>query len=58
VELSVQGVTDGQRMNCLDHVTLTSNVRYMRSLITNDPTPLSAEGQLSMDGVRKMAKYL
>jgi len=58
VELSVQGVTDGQRMTCLDHVTLTSNVKYMRSLVTNDPTPLSEEGQLSMDGVRKMARYL
>ena len=58
VELSVQGVSDGQRMNCLDHVTLTSNVKYMRSLLTNDPTPLSAEGQLSMEGVKKMARYL
>ena len=58
VELSVQGATDGQRMSCLDHGTLTSNVRYMRSLMTNDPTPLSAEGQLSMEGVRKMAKYM
>ena len=58
VELSVQGASDGQRMNCLDHVTLTSNVKYMRSLLTNDPTPLSAEGQLSMEGVKKMARYL
>ena len=58
VELSVQGVTDGQRMGCLGHVTLSSNVRYMRSLMTDDPNPLSEEGQLSMEGVKKMAKYL
>ena len=58
VELSVQGVSDGQRMTCLDHVTLTSNVRYMRSLLTNDPTPLSEEGQLSIESVKKMARYL
>jgi hypothetical protein len=58
VELSVQGVTDGQRMTCLDHVTLSSNVRYMRSLLTNDPTPLSEEGQLSIDSVKKMARFL
>jgi hypothetical protein len=58
VELSVQGASDGQRMNCLDHVTLSSNVKYMRSLVTNDPTPLSEEGQLSMDGVKKMARFL
>ena len=58
VELSVQGVTDGQRMTCLDHVSLSSNVRYMRSLLTNDPTPLSEEGQLSIDSVKKMARYL
>ena len=58
VELSVQGASDGQRMTCLDHVTLSSNVKYMRSLATNDPTPLSGEGQLSIDGVKKMARYL
>ena len=58
VELSVQGVTDGQRMSCLGHVTLSSNVKYMRSLVTDDPNPLSEEGQLSMSGVKKMARFL
>ena len=58
VELSVQGASDGQRMSCLDHVTLTSNVKYMRSLLTHDPTPLSTGGQLSIEGVKKMARYL
>lgn len=57
VELSVQGVTDGQRMNCLDHVTLESNLRYMRAL-QSDPTPLSAGGSLSVDNVRKMARFV
>jgi len=56
-ELTVQGSTDGQRMNCLDHVTLESNLRYMRAL-HSDPTPLSQGGTLTMDNVKKMARYL
>ncbi len=58
VELSAQGASDGQRMTCLDHVTLSSNVMYMRSLLNHDPTPLSSEGMLSVEGVKKMARYL
>jgi len=57
VELSVQGSTDGQRMNCLDHVTLESNLRYMRAL-QSDPTPLSEGGSLTMGNVKKMARHL
>ena len=56
-ELTVQGSTDGQRMNCLDHVTLDSNLRYMRAL-HSDPTPLSQGGSLTMDNVKKMARFL
>ena len=56
-ELSVQGSTDGQRMNCLDHVTLESNLRYMR-VLQSDPTPLSQGGALTMGNVKKMARYL
>ena len=57
VELSVQGSTDGQRMNCLDHVTLESNLRYMR-VLQSDPTPLSQDGSLTMGNIQKMARYL
>jgi hypothetical protein len=57
VELTVQGSTDGQRMNCLDHVSLQSNVMYMRPL-QSDPTPLSQGGALTMDNVKKIARYL
>lgn len=57
VELSAQGVTDGQRMNCLDHVSLDSNIRYLRAM-QHDPNPLSEGGRLSIDNVRKMARFM
>jgi hypothetical protein len=56
-ELTVQGSTDGQRMNCLDHVILESNLRYMRAL-QSDPTPLSQGGSLTMGNVKKMDRFL
>ena len=55
VELSVQGSTDGQRMNCLDHVTLESNLRYM-CVLQSDPTPLSQDGLLTIGNIQKMAQ--
>ena len=44
-------------MNCLDHVTLESNLRYMR-VLQSDPTPLSQDGSLTMGNIQKMARYL
>ena len=57
LEHDVQGATDGERMSALDHVTLSSNLRYLRPNVTRMRSTFSQDGALAAATVLQASKY-